>query len=159
MIDRFGGACMLVVIALGMATAAAAADGPSEADKRILQGYKLSMDKLKHFGAADRALYTDAARDPALKAEIDKMSEEEPQETVADLTAKLDRHPKVAAYYKKEGLTSQEAVVIPLATMEAMSTLRNKGVGAASPDQLQFAKQHEAEIQALLDQSSAEDDD
>jgi len=150
-------AAVLVVISGTAAAAPRGNDGPSDADRQVLQTYKLSMDKLRHFAAGDKALYADAARDPALKAEIAKMADEEPQKSLGDLQAKLQRHPRVAAYYTKEGITAQEAVVIPLATMEAMGAVETKGAGDASPDQIEFVKQHKAEIQTLLDQWFKED--
>lgn len=143
----------------GLAATAAAqpAGGPSPADRAKLEAYKLTIEKVRHYGAADKALYGDAGRDPALKAEVQKMSDEEPQASLADLEAKLVRHPKVDAYYKKEGLTDEEAVVIPLVTMAAMGALQTRAPTGATPEQVQFAKAHQAELQALLDQWAKED--
>jgi hypothetical protein len=141
-----------LVLAAGFVGVAVAAEGPSEADRKALRDYPLSMDRLRHFGAADKRLYVDAGRDPGLKAEIDKMAQEEPQNSLADLEAKLARHPRVEAYYKQEGLSDREAIVIPLATMEAMGAVQTKGAGQASPAQMEFVKQHEAEIQSMLDE-------
>jgi hypothetical protein len=149
----------ILLVGLLAAGSALAADGPSPADRQLLLAYQLTMDKLRHFGAADKALYDDAAKDPALKGEIARMAEEAPQATLADLQAKLARHPRVAAYYTKEGLTNQEAIVIPLATMGAMGVVLNRGAGPASPDQIAFVRQHQAEVQAMLDQWFREDGD
>jgi hypothetical protein len=150
---KLGLAVWIVVAGLWGAVPAGAADGPSDADKAILQNYTLTIEKLRHFGAAEKALYGDAAKDPALKAEIERMADEDPQTTLADLEAKLKRHPRVAAYYKREGLSIQEAIVIPLATLEAM------GPGPATPEQLAFVRQYATEIQTLLGEWLKQDGD
>jgi hypothetical protein len=148
-----GGGLIAAALALTLAVGAhAASDGPSEADRQTLRTYNLTMDKLRHFGAADKALYAASGRDPDLKAELARMADEEPQESLADLQAKLARHPKVEAFYRKEGLSDREAVVIPLATMEAMGAVETKGPSDATPAQIDFVRAHEAEIRDLLDQ-------
>ena len=132
---------------------------PSQADLKLLQGYTLTLDKLKHFSAADKALYDASAKDATLKAEIDKMADEEPQATLADLQAKLTRHPRVAGFYRKEGLSDQEAIVIPLATMDALTQIQTPQVALASPGQLDFVRQHRAEIEPMVQEWSKEEND
>ena len=92
-----------------IATAAAA----QNADDEAIRSYTLSMDKVVHYDAAARALEAAMNKDPAVKSDRQKMGREFAR-TPGRLEARLDRHPRVLAFFTSEGLTKGDAALIPL---------------------------------------------
>ena len=146
---RYGGFALVMAGAVSMAALAdtAAPDEPN------LRGYTLSMDKVREYAAATKALNKDMEHDKTLQAEVDAM-DGEPQDGVADLKAKLAHHPKVLAYYQHQSLSLDDAVLLPLVAINAISALdappdQAEGV-VVSTDQIAFARAHRPELEAVF---------
>ncbi|HEY1612924.1 MAG TPA: hypothetical protein VGF97_04410 [Rhizomicrobium sp.] len=143
---------VLAIIAAGaLASAAAAADDP--ATDRTLHDYVLTMDKVNHFSAAMDAFDVASKSDPSLKAEGDAMSSE-PDATLAQVEAKFDHHPRVFAFYAKQGLSKADAAVLPIALMDACTAVQYPQVAAKmasriAPSQVAFCKANLATLKAM----------
>ena len=111
----------LLAAALLFATPALAAHSPPDPGAHIMKDYVLTMPKLKAYEAAYGALVIAAKSDPSLKADVDAASSEN-DPTIATTIAKMDHHPRVYAFFQKQGLSKPEAALIPLIVMDACST-------------------------------------
>lgn len=136
-----------LLVAGGTAFAGA---NPDVAGAKTLHDYVLTMDKVKRFSTAIDAMGAAVASDPALRAEGTKMSSE-PDKTLADVEAKLDHHPRVFAYYAKQGLTKVDVAVLPIALMDACTVAQMPQIAAKMADrvsdaQIVFCKAHIAEL-------------
>lgn len=132
---------MAVAALIVAATAAAHAAGASDpAGDRMLKSYVLSMDKIAKYDAASRAVTAAMKSDPGLKAEDEKMSDE-PEGTVAELEAKFTRHPRLFAFYAKQGLSKDDAVLLPLALMGACTLAQTPANASKGDDETTSASQ------------------
>jgi len=94
---------------------AGAADGDfPAADKAVIKAYVLTVNKLNGYIAGTTALASAKNADDALAAEIER-AEDEPGGTLAELRSKITRHPKVFTYFQRQGLSVDDAVLLPLA--------------------------------------------
>lgn len=147
---------MVAAVTLVASSVAGAAPARAEApdpDTVALRGYTLSLDKAQHYAAASKALKKDADSKPDVANEIQSM-QGEPQATLADINAMMTRHPKIYGYFKREGLSLQDTVMLPLALVSAMSAVESAAperfAQDVSPDQLAFARQHMQELKLLF---------
>jgi len=83
------------------------------ADDEAIRNYVLTMDKVVQYDTAARALETAMNKDPAVKAERRKMSREFARGPGA-IRARLERHPKILAFFTNTGLTKEDAALIPV---------------------------------------------
>jgi hypothetical protein len=146
---HFGCAAALVFVA----AQAQAAGHMSAADNKTLHDYVLTMPKVKAYETATENLTTAAKADAALKAEGDKASEE-PDKTFADIKAKFAHHPRLYAFYAKQGLSVDDAVLIPLTLMSACTVAQYPQIAAkmadsVSPGQVAFCKQNMAALKSM----------
>jgi hypothetical protein len=131
--------------------ALAAGSDYSPADAAAMKAYVLTTDKVQRYGSALEMMRKDAASHPGLKKEGD-LAEDEPSRTVADLLAKLKRHPQLAAYYHKAGLSDLDAIMIPIVAMNASVAAQMPATAAklpVTPAQIEFAKAHRKELSML----------
>ena len=140
-------------IAVLFAVPAQAAQDNDPAGAKALHDYALSMDKVKRYDAAMESWQAASKADPALKAEGDRMSDE-PDKTLADIEAKFDRHPRVYAFFARQGLSKLDAAALPLALMDAMTVAQMPQIGPKMADrvsqtQIAFCKAHMAELKAM----------
>ena len=115
-----------------------------------MHDYVLTMPKVKAFSAATDAANAAMKADPSLKAEADK-SDNEPDKTIADLRAKFDHHPRLYAFYARQGLSKDEAILLPLSLMGACTVaqypqIAPKLASTVSPGQIAFCKENMAEL-------------
>ncbi|HEY4248231.1 MAG TPA: hypothetical protein VGM64_15385 [Lacunisphaera sp.] len=141
---------LLSVLLTALPSFAAQSDPVGE---KAMHDYVLTMSKVKAFGAALEATEAAVKKDPALKAEIDKSSEE-PDQTFADLKARFDHHPKLYAFFEKQGLSKDDAILVPLTLMNAGSVaqypqIAEKMKATVSSQQIAFYKEHQEELQKL----------
>lgn len=148
---RCAAAAAALVLLVTVSAEAAKNDDPAGA--KALHDYALSMDKVKRYGTAMEAWQTAGATDPALKTEGEKMNDE-PDTTLADVEAKFDRHPRVYAFFAKQGLSKLDAAALPIALMDAMTVVQMPQIGPKMADrvsdsQLAFCKTHMAELKSM----------
>ena len=146
-------ALRLLAAALLFTTPALAAHSPPDPGAHIMKDYVLTMPKLKAYETAYEALVTAAKTDPSLKADIDAASSEH-DPTIADTIAKMDHHPRVYAFFQKQGLSKPEAALIPLIVMDACMAVQYPQVlqtmgDMVAPAQVAFCKANAAGIKAL----------
>src|SRR5438045_281074 len=131
--------------------ALAAGSGFSPADTAALKAYVLTTDKVQRYGAALQMMRKDQAANAGLRKE-EELADDEPGRTLADLLAKLKRHPQLAAYYHKAGLSDLDAVMIPMVAMNAAVAAQMPAAAAKLPvtsAQIEFAKAHGKELAAM----------
>lgn len=142
--------CALVLLGSG---AAHAAGQISAADSKLLHDYVLTMTKVRAYETATANATVAGNSDPALKAEGEKMSEE-PDKTMADIKAKFMRHPRLYAFYAKQGLSMDDAVLIPLSLMGACTVaqypqIAPKMADSVSSGQVAFCKQNMPALKSM----------
>ena len=145
--------CLLSAAAFVVLIAAQAEAADDPAGAKALHDYTLSMDKVKRYGAAMEAWQAGGAADPSLRTEGEKMSGE-PDATLADVEAKFDRHPRIYAFFAKQGLSKLDAAALPIALMDAgtvaqMPQIAPKMADRVSDSQIAFFKAHMAELKAM----------
>jgi hypothetical protein len=134
-------------------TAPVLAGDISAADKKTLRTYTLTMPRVKAFEASTVALRAAGAKDPSLKADYNAASAELTSDMNGEF-AKMDHHPRVFAFFAKNGLTKQDVVLIPLTLMSAclVAQYPASGPGVAdevSPAQVAFCKSNLTAIYAM----------
>lgn len=143
----------LLAAALLFATPALAAHSPPDPGAHIMKDYVLTMPKLKAYETAYEALVTAAKADPSLKADVAAASNEH-DPTIADTIAKMDHHPRVYAFFQRQGLSKPEAALIPLIVMDACMAVQYPQMlhtmgDMVGPAQVDFCKANAAQIKAL----------
>jgi hypothetical protein len=118
-----------------------------------LRNYVLTMDKVKAYDAATRALQGAAQSDQRLQAEANAISATQ-QRTLADAVANFGRHPLIDAFYSRQGLGPLDAIVLPVAVSNACSAAaypqaEAKFASETSPAQIAFCKANLRAIEAL----------
>jgi hypothetical protein len=143
----------VLAIGLALAGALAAARAEGDSDDALIRGYKLSMNKVQHYVAAKKELDKQSQSNSAIGDEVKRM-QQEPQRTIADLRAMMTHHPKIYAIFKREGLSEQDTVMIPVVLGSALMAIDPRNPNGAPPDvseeQIAFARQHEQELKALI---------
>ncbi len=146
-------ALRLLAAALLLATPVLAAHRPPDPGAHIMKDYVLTLPKLKAYDAAYLALVAAAKADPSLKAEVEAASNEH-DPTIADTIAKMDHHPRVYAFFQKQGLSKPEAALLPLIVMDACAAAQYPQVlqtmgDMVSAAQADFCKANQASIKTL----------
>lgn len=142
------GAAFAAALILSASTAALAKGSDiSPADLSQLKSYTLSMDKINGM---------QAAMDDAKKSGLaDKMkSAGDNAQSLAQMEANIKAMPGPMAIFARHGLSAHDAVVMPLALMDAgmcvaYPSAAPKLADRVSPAQVAFYKQHKAEIEKM----------
>ena len=117
---------LLVALLLILAPVAAAA-APLTPDQQTQRGYVFTLDLLQRYATGMKALKAAEAKDPALKA----VAEQEEDGAPAGI-AKLKAHPEVFAFFKAQGFTERDAVLLGVAIVAASTAaIKSGSVGIA----------------------------
>ncbi len=153
-----GGLKMIYRAVLGAVLAAgcflpAQADDMDPASTKQLHDYVLTLPKVMAYDKGYESLVGAAKADPSLKADYQAASAEHTK-TMDDEVAKMTHHPRTYAFFVKQGLTKQDAVMLPLALMGgcmvAQYPTAAKGMAAqTSSQQADFCKQNQATVHSL----------
>ena len=143
----------VLIAALVLAAAPALAGTGNDPGGRVLHDFVLTMPKLQAYDRGYKALIVAAKADPSLKADSEAMSSEQ-DPTVADTIAKMDRHPRVYAFFQKQGLGKPEAALLPIVLMNACMAVQYPAVARQmadmiAPAQVDFCKANGAAIRTL----------
>src|SRR5581483_9252799 len=135
-----------VVLLLGAAPAFAADMDP--ASLKQMHDYVITMPKVQAFETAYQTLMAAAKSDAALNADYQSASTEKTK-TLADEVAKMGRHPRVYAFFAKQGLSKEDAVILPMALMGGCMVAQYPAAAAklaaqTSAQQGDFCKQNSA---------------
>jgi hypothetical protein len=143
------------------ASAASSTDGLRPGEVHALYGYVLSMDKLQKYAMATNELKKAVHDSPDLALEVKQMAGE-PEETLADLRSRLARHPIVLGFFTRQGLSSDDVLLLPMTLMGASlaGSIKDptKYPPTINPEQVKFVAAHKDEIDKLHLVSEDEDD-
>ena len=145
--------CTTLLAVLLMSGSTGAAELKDPAGDKAMREYVLTLPKVKAFEAAGEALEAATEKDQSLKDEGEKM-DNEPDKTFADLKAKIVHHPRFYAFFSKEGLSQDDAVLIPLTLITACSVaqypqIAEKLSDRVSPSQIAFCKENKAALEMM----------
>jgi hypothetical protein len=121
----------------------------------VMHDMVLTIPKLKAYDAAYGALTTAAKSDKSLATDLAAAAGEH-DPTIADTIAKMDHHPRVYAFFQKQGLSKPDAALLPLVLMEACTAvqypqlLKDKDMAVMiGQPQVDFCKANMAAIKGL----------
>jgi hypothetical protein len=128
----------------------AAQSGFSAADSAVFKAYVLDAGKVNRFIAGLNALAMAKQTDDAVAEEYERM-ESEDGDTLAQLRAKLARHPRILAFFQRQNLTPDDAVLIPLVMTFAGVAIAVPGqmADAVSAAQVNFVRSNAALVERM----------
>ena len=134
----------------------AAQSGFSPADNAVLKAYVLDAGKVNRYIAGLTALAMAKQSDDAIAEEYERMDSEDGT-SLAQLRAKLSRHPRIFAFFERQNLTPDDAVLIPLVmTMAGVAAaVPGQMADAVSPAQLNFVRANGALVQRMTEANDA----
>ena len=144
----FSRAALVAALALSVSTAAMAKGADiSPADLAQLKSYTLSMDKINAMQAA-----VDDAKKSGMAEKMRSASND--AQSLAQMEANMKAMSGPMAIFAKHGLTAHDAVVLPLAMMDAGMCVAYPSAAPqladrVSPAQIVFYKQHQAELKKV----------
>jgi hypothetical protein len=113
------------------------------AEKAQLKNYVLDTGKVTRYITALNALAMAKRSDPQIAREYDQMENEAATNRLADMRSAYGRHPRIFAFFQRQNLTVDDAVVLPLAVVMAGFATTMPGGQMAdtiSPAQLDFVR-------------------
>jgi hypothetical protein len=112
------------------------------AEKAQLKSYALDAGKVTRYVTALNALAMAKRSDPQIAREYEQMENEAPTNRLADMRSALNRHPRIFAFFQRQNLTADDAVVLPLAVVMAgfATTVPGQMADTVSPAQLDFVR-------------------
>lgn len=143
----FAGAALAALV-LSAPAALSKGEDMSPADLNALKSYSLSMEKVK----AMQAAMDEASKVPVMEKQMHGVGDD--AKSIAEMEAKLSALPQAVALYKKHGLSAHDAVVMPLALMDAAMCVLYPSAAPNLADrvssaQVIFYKQHKAELDKM----------
>jgi hypothetical protein len=146
-----------IILAAGLVAActmpAFAASDIDPASKKIMHDYTLSLAKVKAYDAAASSLKAAEKIDPGLRADADAAAAEQTN-TMNEEFAKLTHHPRVFAFFAKQGLSKEDVILVPLTLMSACMVVQYPSAAKSlsdqtSPAQVAFCKQNIGTLKTL----------
>jgi hypothetical protein len=124
------------------------------ADDITIRNYMPSMDKLNRFLAGTKAMYAAIKADPALRAEAEASENETATDTLAQKRAHYAKHPKLFAFYQRQGLTPDDVILGMMAATNAYAAAAMPNSAAVaqlvSPAQIAWAKANQAALKNVF---------
>ena len=111
------------------------------AERAQLKSYALDAGKVTRYITALNALAMAKRSDPQIAREYEQM-ENEATDRLADMRSALGRHPRIFAFYQRQNLTLDDAVVLPYAVAMAgfAAAVPGQAADTVSPAQVNFVK-------------------
>ena len=134
----------------------AAQSGFSAADNAVFKAYVLDAGKVTRFIAGLAALAMAKQMDDAIAEEYERMDGEDGT-SLAQLRAKLTRHPRIFAFFQRQNLTPDDTVIIPLVMTFAgvAAAVPGQMTDVVSPAQLNFVRGNAALVQRFSEANEA----
>ena len=134
------GLAVAVMIAVTPAPSSAQS-GFSAADNAAFKSYVLDAAKVNRFITGLSALAMAKQSDDAVAQDYETM-EGEDATTLAQMRTRLTRHPRIFAFFQRQNLTADDAILIPLVMTFAGIAIAAPGqmADAVSPAQLAFVR-------------------
>jgi hypothetical protein len=128
------------------------------AEKAQLKSYALDVAKVTRYIAGLNALAMAKRSDPQIAREYEQMENEAATNRLADMRSAYGRHPRIFAFFQRQNLTVDDAVVLPLAVaMAGFATTMPGGQMAdtVSPAQLDFVRANGPLMERFMQATSA----
>jgi hypothetical protein len=159
-----GFALVLVVLTASISRAQAAkhaAQGPNP-DEAAIHDYILTIDKVNSYAALSKKLQAAAGNDPVMAAEMKKV--EETDVYMVERAALIEKSPRTAAFLKANGMSAREFVLIPMTAVTAAiaasaQDANGKPPAFVNPANIQFVRDHRAELKKLENDKHSNDKD
>jgi D-alanyl-D-alanine carboxypeptidase len=148
-------AIVLIGFSLGAVVRAEAQGGWSAADAAALKGHALTMDKVRRTGEAMVEF------DRLEKARGDAADDEDTEQSIDAMVARINAEPEARAILKKHGLTTREYLLTLLASTHAAAAAMVEESGQqatgipVSRGQIEFYKANKAELDKLAAERKA----
>lgn len=144
---------VILLAAILLPGAVMAAESKDPAGDKAMHDYVLTMPKVKAYSAGNDALAAATASDQSLMDESEKM-DGEPDKTFADLKTRIAHHPRFYAFFSKQGLSTDDVVLIPVTLISACTAAQIPQAAAkladrVSPAQITFCKDNMAALKAM----------
>jgi hypothetical protein len=129
-----------------------AQSGFSAAENAVLKAYVLDAGKVNRFVTGLNALAMAKQTDDAIAEDYERMDSEDGS-SIAQMKARLTRHPRIFAFFQRQNLTPDDAILIPLVMTFVGIAIAAPGqmADAVSPAQVNFVRSNAA----LVEQFSA----
>lgn len=129
----------------------AVAKGPNP-DEPAIHDFILTMDKVNKYAALSKKMQAAAGSDPVMMAEMKKV--EDTDVYLMEKAALMEKSPHIAAFLKANGITAREFVLIPMTVAtagmaNAAQDLKGKPPAFVNPANMQFARDHKADLEKL----------
>ena len=122
----------------------------------MFKAYVLDAGKVNRFIVGLNALAMAKQMDDAIAEDYERMDNEDGT-SLAQLRAKLTRHPRIFAFFQRQNLTADDAIIIPLVITFAGVAVAAPGqmADAVSPAQVNFVRSNAALVQRLGEANEA----
>ena len=133
-----------------------AQSGFSAADSAVFKAYVLDAGKVTRFIAGLTALAMAKQMDDAIAEEYEQMQSED-GDTLAQVRAKLTRHPRIFAFFQRQNLSLDDTAIIPMVMTFAgvAAAIPGQMADVVSPAQLTFVRLNPALAQRLTEANEA----
>lgn len=148
---------LMVAVAIAAAPAPSVAQsGFSAAENAVFKAYVLDAAKVNRFIAGLSALAMAKQSDDAIAEEYERMDNEDGT-SLAQLKARLTRYPRIFAFFQRQNLTADDAILIPLVMTFAGIAIAAPGqmADAVSPAQVAFVRSNAALVQRMSEANEA----
>ncbi len=143
---------MLLVVAVSLGQGPQPASKGTSRDEAAIHDYILTMDKVNKYAAVSKKMQAAAGGDSAMAAEMKKI-----EDTDVDVMEKADlmeKAPHTAAFLKANSVTAREFVLVPMTAVtagmaNAAQDLKGKAPAFVNPVNMQFVRDHKAELEKL----------
>ena len=146
----------VAVVMAAMPAPSSAQSGFSAADNAAFKAYVLDAGKVNRFITALSALAMAKQSDDAIAEDFERMDNEDGA-SLAQMKARLTRHPRMFAFFQRQNLTPDDAILIPLVMTFAGIAIAAPGqmADAVSPAQVNFVRSNAALVQRMDEANEA----
>lgn len=121
-------------------------------DETAIHDYVLTMDKINKYAEFMKKIESAAKSDPALKVEMKKIGDTDMH--LVDKVKMIQNSPHASRFLATQGITAHDVVFAPMTLLTASLAKVAQEQGGkppayVNPANIQFVKQHSAEIQNL----------
>jgi len=147
---------VVAVVMAAMTEPTSAQSGFSPADNTAFKAYVLDAGKVNRFITGLSALAMAKQSDDAVAEDFERMDNED-GDSLAQLKARLTRHPRIFAFFQRQNLTTDDAILIPLVMTFAGIAIAAPGqmADAVNPAQMAFVRSNAPLVQRLGEANDA----
>ena len=159
---RWPGLALVVLIASFSHAQTAKHAAGTNPDESAIHDYILTIDKVNSYAVLSKKLKAAAENDPVMAAEMTKV--EETDVYMVERAALIEKSPHTVAFLKANGMTAREFVLIPMtavtaAIAAAAQDANGKPPAFVNPANIQFVREHRAELKKLENDKDSNEKD